>query len=54
MDWNEDDGTPLLASKREYDCVICNQTTPSTEDKPMGQVVLVQVSITLIHYKFLL
>jgi E3 ubiquitin-protein ligase UBR3 len=45
MDWNEEDGPSLLAARREYDCVICNQTTPSTEDKPMGLVVLVQVSI---------
>ncbi|CAG2059045.1 unnamed protein product [Timema podura] len=45
MDWNEDESSTLLASKKEYDCVICNQTTPSTEDKPMGLVVLVQVNI---------
>ncbi|XP_069676263.1 E3 ubiquitin-protein ligase Ubr3 isoform X3 [Periplaneta americana] len=49
MDWNEDEGTPLLASKKEYDCVICNQTTPSTEDKPMGLVVLVQATSILGH-----
>lgn len=32
---------------RTYDCVICNQATPSTEDKPMGLVVLVQASSVL-------
>ena len=50
MDWTEDEGTTLLASKKEYDCVICNQTTPSTEDKPMGLVVLVQVSQLIIDF----
>lgn len=46
MDWNEEEGASLLAARREYDCVICSQTTTSAEDKPMGLVVLVQVSIT--------
>nr|CAD7398319.1 unnamed protein product [Timema poppensis] len=49
MDWNEDESSTLLASKKEYDCVICNQTTPSTEDKPMGLVVLVQSTSILGH-----
>ncbi|KAJ9584382.1 hypothetical protein L9F63_021276, partial [Diploptera punctata] len=49
MDWTEEEGTTLLASKKEYDCVICNQTTPSTEDKPMGLVVLVQATSILGH-----
>lgn len=43
MDWDQEGNTTKLASKKEYDCVICNQTTPSSEDKPMGLVVLVQV-----------
>lgn len=43
MDWDQDDNTTKLTSKKEYDCVICNQTTPSSEDVPMGLVVLVQV-----------
>lgn len=43
MDWDQEENTTKLASKKEYDCVICNQTTPSSEDKPMGLVVLVQV-----------
>lgn len=34
MDWN-DEGEK---KKCEYDCVICNQSSPSTEDKPMGCV----------------
>lgn len=49
MDWREEDGATLLASKRDYDCVICSQTTPSTEDKPMGLVVLVQATSVLGH-----
>lgn len=43
MDWDQEENTTKLTSKKEYDCVICNQTTPSSEDKPMGLVVLVQV-----------
>lgn len=43
MDWDQDDNATKLTSKKEYDCVICNQTTPSSEDAPMGLVVLVQV-----------
>lgn len=48
MDWSNEEES-VLASKQEYDCVICNQTTPSTEDKPMGLVVLVQASSVLGH-----
>lgn len=40
MEWMSEE--KVLVSKQEYDCVICNQSTPSTEDKPMGLVVLVQ------------
>lgn len=49
MDWNQSETTNQLASKKEYDCVICNQTTASTEDKPMGLVVLVQASSVVGH-----
>lgn len=48
MDWDQEENATKLTSKKEYDCVICNQTTPSSEDKPMGLVVLVQV----IHFLF--
>lgn len=41
MDW---DGSEQVTTKKEYDCVICSQTSPSTDDKPMGLAVLVQVS----------
>lgn len=33
----------------EYDCVICGQTTASTESKPMGLVVLVQATSVVGH-----
>ncbi|XP_071446964.1 E3 ubiquitin-protein ligase Ubr3 isoform X2 [Hetaerina americana] len=52
MDWNED--STLLASKKEYDCVICNQTTPSTEEKPMGLAVLVQATSVVGHKRRLM
>lgn len=39
----------VLVSKQEYDCVICNQSTPSTEDKPMGLVVLIQATSVVGH-----
>lgn len=43
MDWDQKDNATKLTSKKEYDCVICSQSSPSTEDNPMGLVVLVQV-----------
>lgn len=48
MDWEQEENATKLTSKKEYDCVICNRTTPSSEDKPMGLVVLVQVIISCI------
>lgn len=39
----------VLVSKQEYDCVICNQSSPSTEDKPMGLVVLIQATSVIGH-----
>ncbi|XP_076160459.1 ubr3 ubiquitin ligase isoform X2 [Ptiloglossa arizonensis] len=49
MDWDQDDNATKLTSKKEYDCVICNQTTPSSEDAPMGLVVLVQATSVIGH-----
>ncbi|XP_076232510.1 ubr3 ubiquitin ligase isoform X2 [Calliopsis andreniformis] len=49
MDWGDSDSTTKLTSKKEYDCVICNQTTPTSEDAPMGLVVLVQVTSVIGH-----
>ncbi|XP_022907951.1 E3 ubiquitin-protein ligase Ubr3 [Onthophagus taurus] len=45
MDWQPEGGLNV----QEYDCVICNQSTPSTEDKPMGLVVLVQATSIIGH-----
>lgn len=39
----------ILVSKQEYDCVICNQSSPSTEEKPMGLVVLIQATSVIGH-----
>ncbi len=36
----------------EYDCVICNQASPSTSDRPMCLVVLLQASSVLSHKRF--
>ncbi|XP_012275050.1 E3 ubiquitin-protein ligase Ubr3 isoform X2 [Orussus abietinus] len=49
MEWDQESKPTKMASKKEYDCVICNQTTPSTEDKPMGLVVLVQATSVIGH-----
>lgn len=47
MDWSNED--EVLVSKQEYHCVICNQSSVSTEDKPMGLVVLVQATSVIGH-----
>lgn len=47
MDWNVEEEVSI--SKQEYDCVICNQSSPSTEEKPMGLVVLVQATSVIGH-----
>jgi len=44
MEWEDEDIAAV--SKKEYDCVICSQTTLNTPENPMGLVVLVQVSYT--------
>ncbi|CAN7992707.1 unnamed protein product [Ixodes hexagonus] len=38
---------PIVA--KEYECVICSQTSPSTEDRPIGMVVLLQATSVLGH-----
>ncbi|CAH2006803.1 unnamed protein product [Acanthoscelides obtectus] len=45
----EDMEEEVLVSKQEYDCVICNQSSPSTEDNPMGLVVLIQATSVIGH-----
>lgn len=50
MEWDGNEGTAAggggstsrgISRRKEYDCVICSQTSPSTDDKPMGLAVLV-------------
>jgi E3 ubiquitin-protein ligase UBR3 len=36
----------------EYDCVICNQASPSTSDRPMCLVVLLQATSVLAHKRY--
>ncbi|XP_014242045.1 E3 ubiquitin-protein ligase Ubr3 isoform X2 [Cimex lectularius] len=38
-----------VTRRKEYDCVICNQTSPSTEEEPMGLAVLIQATSVLGH-----
>ena len=43
-----DESSPLITTPPpEYQCVICTQTTPSLEEKPIGLVVLVQPTSVL-------
>uniref|UniRef100_A0A0N8E404 E3 ubiquitin-protein ligase n=1 Tax=Daphnia magna TaxID=35525 RepID=A0A0N8E404_9CRUS len=37
------------SSSEEYDCVICNQASPSTSERPMCLVVLLQATSVLAH-----
>lgn len=48
-DEGDDFRDEVLVSQQEYDCVICNQSSPSTEDKPMGLVVLIQATSVIGH-----
>lgn len=34
----------VMESETHYDCVICGQSGPSTEDRPTGLVVLLQAT----------
>lgn len=63
MEWQDEDGesgamaaddvsaagATSTPTTTEYDCVICGQTSASTEDKPMGLAVLVQATSVLGH-----
>jgi E3 ubiquitin-protein ligase UBR3 len=46
---DDDDEELLQAREKEYDCIICNTTGPSTESNPMGLVVLVESSSLVAH-----
>lgn len=40
MEWEEEE-----AVEKDYDCVICNTTAPTSAQDPIGLVVLLQVSL---------
>lgn len=40
-----------VCNQLQYECVICGQTTPSTPDRLIGMVVLLQSSSILAHCK---
>ncbi|CAG9863571.1 unnamed protein product [Phyllotreta striolata] len=40
-----------ISKQQEYDCVICNQSSPSTEEHPMGLVVLIQATSIIGHMR---
>ena len=55
---NPSESTPLSTEEPEaeepvivenYDCVICNQSSPSNADRPMCLVVLLQATSVLAH-----
>ncbi|XP_076043889.1 ubr3 ubiquitin ligase [Oratosquilla oratoria] len=39
----------MVERHKEYDCVICNQSIPSTPERPVGLVVLVQATSVVGH-----
>jgi E3 ubiquitin-protein ligase UBR3 len=51
MEGIDDDEDELLeaAREKEYDCIICNTTGPSTESNPMGLVVYVESTSLVGH-----
>lgn len=44
-----DPSVPEEIAYEEYDCVICNQASPSTSERPMCLVVLLQATSVLAH-----
>lgn len=49
MEGIDDEEEELEAREKEYDCIICNTTGPSTESNPIGLVVLVESSSIVGH-----
>ncbi|XP_072397284.1 E3 ubiquitin-protein ligase Ubr3 [Diabrotica undecimpunctata] len=47
----EEEEEEEVAKQQEYDCVICNQSSPSTEEQPMGLVVLIQATSIIAHMR---
>lgn len=61
---SDDDPKPSLSSEsqnnsyipgeeKEYECVICGHSSPSTEDKTIGLVVLMQATSGVLQYLFI-
>lgn len=46
MEWQDEEEEVL---EKEYDCIICNTTSPSTESNPIGLVVLLQSTSVVGH-----
>ncbi|KAL3175252.1 hypothetical protein MRX96_010871 [Rhipicephalus microplus] len=40
---------PMVSVSKEYECVICSQTSPSTVTRPVGMVVLLQATSVMGH-----
>ncbi|XP_037562305.1 E3 ubiquitin-protein ligase Ubr3-like isoform X2 [Dermacentor silvarum] len=40
---------PMVSVAKEYECVICSQTSPSTVARPVGMVVLLQATSVMGH-----
>lgn len=50
MDYDtEPEPVEEVTREKEYDCIICNLTSPSTEDNPIGLVVLIESSGVIGH-----
>ncbi|XP_057658362.1 E3 ubiquitin-protein ligase Ubr3 isoform X2 [Diorhabda carinulata] len=50
-DDDEDNEEEKVVKQQEYDCVICNQSSPSTDEHPMGLVVLIQATSIIGHMR---
>lgn len=46
---DDDDNYEEIAREKEYVCIICNRTTPSTDSDPIGLVVLIESSGVVGH-----
>ncbi|CAN7998531.1 unnamed protein product [Ixodes pacificus] len=46
---DEYERNPIVTVAKEYECIICSQTSSSTEDRPIGMVVLLQATSVLGH-----
>ena len=52
MDRTEITGVEAFSSERQYDCVICGQTSSSTIDRPFGEAVLLQATSGISNSSF--